>query len=135
MKSASVAMKLRLLILLIFLSQVCCFSQQDINTTSKVLKRVSSSWTSDSLANNRSRFKCYKEVLNSKIDTVTATLLLSCLGTPNRSYDTNHGHEYLYYVYDTTKLSKSKGFEVLYLTFLFDTKTGLLKKIAENVMP
>ena len=133
-------MKLVFTILLAVLSYCLSYSQDKqsngLQPTSDVLKTISLFWKNDSLANNGNRFKRYEMVLNSKIDNVTSNYLVENLGQPNIIKNTNHGSEYWHYVYDTTKMSgQSRGFEILYIIFLFDTKTKLLKEIDKNVMP
>lgn len=123
---------------LIFFMQFICgqdVSHDTVSTCSKFIAQVSYFWKLDSMANNGFRLYTYKQILNSKIDNVNKSFLLSKLGAPNKIRRTNKGFEYIYYCYDAKKLPIEIGqsFECIYIRFKFTNFDKYLSSIEEGV--
>jgi len=89
---------------------------------SKVIEQMSYFWKLDSLANNGFRVYAFRNLLDSKIDSVSGDYLTKNFGKPDTIWRSEVGVSYVYFCFRRKNLpEKSQGlFDDIYISFVFD---------------
>lgn len=108
---------------------------QDRHQFTELLDQISTQWKQDSTTCKGYRFSVRKRLLETKIDSVGKTFLLSKLGNPYRIqkfYNGNTDKNYVSYIYYVFKDECPKIYgEALAIQFIFDEFERTLVDIAE----
>lgn len=89
---------------------------------SKVIQHLSYFWKLDSLANNGFRVYAFRNLLDSKIDSISADYLTRNFGRPDTIWKNEAGVFRIYFCFRRKNLSEQwKGlFDDIYISFKFD---------------
>ena len=103
---------------------VCGCCQKNIQKNkemlcSTVINEVSYFWGLDSVGSNGFRAATVSKILESKLDTISVTFLLSKLGKPNATRKSTSDVEYVYYYFNPYKIPREVGNSdvILYISF------------------
>ena len=94
----------------------------DSMNCSKVIQQMSYFWKLDSLANNGFRVYAFRNLLDSKIDSISGDYLTKNFGKPDTIWRSEVGSSYIYFCFRRKNLpEKSQGlFDDIYISFVFD---------------
>ena len=127
--------------LILILIQKLSYSQNNISSSylnsSYVISLISKEWKEDSLAINGFRLSIFKQLRNSRVDTITKESLFEKLGKPIQSqkfFDGNKGTnyvQYIYYYFNNYLIDKT--YEILFISFIFDEDEKSLQYIEDGM--